>query len=84
MSRRKAGKKINKAKAWTSDEDERLRKLIISNATNRPSVLTASHNAGHRPDETGCFDDFPCTAAMPEISVPFPFRRTAAGPTQTR
>ena len=32
MSRRKAGKKINNAKAWTSDEDERLRKLIISNA----------------------------------------------------
>jgi|SRR6266404_234062 len=25
-------KKINHAKAWTSDEDERLRKLIISNA----------------------------------------------------
>jgi hypothetical protein len=25
-------KKINSAKAWTSDEDERLRKLIISNA----------------------------------------------------
>ena len=24
-------KKINSAKAWTSDEDERLRKLIISN-----------------------------------------------------
>jgi hypothetical protein len=24
-------KKINKAKAWTSDEDEQLRKLIISN-----------------------------------------------------
>jgi hypothetical protein len=27
-----ATKKINNAKAWTSDEDERLRKLIISNA----------------------------------------------------
>jgi hypothetical protein len=26
-----ATKKINNAKAWTSDEDERLRKLIISN-----------------------------------------------------
>ena len=25
-------KKINNAKAWTSDEDEQLRKLIISNA----------------------------------------------------
>jgi hypothetical protein len=25
-------KKINSAKAWTSGEDERLRKLIISNA----------------------------------------------------
>ena len=32
MSRRKAGKKINNAKAWTSGEEERLRKLIISNA----------------------------------------------------
>src|SRR5260370_41675444 len=27
-----ATQKINSAKAWTSDEDERLRKLIISNA----------------------------------------------------
>jgi len=27
-----ATKKINNAKAWTSDEEERLRKLIISNA----------------------------------------------------
>ena len=27
-----ATKKINNAKAWTSDEDERLRKLVISNA----------------------------------------------------
>jgi hypothetical protein len=27
-----ATQKINNAKAWTSDEDERLRKLIISNA----------------------------------------------------
>jgi hypothetical protein len=27
-----ATKKINNAKAWTSDEDERLLKLIISNA----------------------------------------------------
>jgi hypothetical protein len=26
-----ATKKINNAKAWTSDEDERLRKLVISN-----------------------------------------------------
>ena len=26
-----ATQKINNAKAWTSDEDERLRKLIISN-----------------------------------------------------
>ena len=28
-----AKKKINNAKAWTSDEDERLRKLVISNAS---------------------------------------------------
>jgi len=28
-----ATKKINNAKAWTSDEDERLRKLVISNAS---------------------------------------------------
>ena len=27
-----ATKKINNAKAWTSDEDERLQKLIIPNA----------------------------------------------------
>jgi hypothetical protein len=27
-----ATKRINKAKVWTSDEDERLRKLVISNA----------------------------------------------------
>jgi hypothetical protein len=27
------GKKINNAKAWTSDEDERLRELVISNAS---------------------------------------------------
>jgi hypothetical protein len=27
------GKKLNNAKAWTSDEDERLRELIISNAS---------------------------------------------------
>ena len=27
-----ATEKINNAKAWTSDEEERLRKLIISNA----------------------------------------------------
>jgi hypothetical protein len=27
-----ATKKINSAKAWTTDEEERLRKLIISNA----------------------------------------------------
>jgi hypothetical protein len=27
-----ATKKINTSKAWTSDEDERLRKLVISNA----------------------------------------------------
>jgi hypothetical protein len=26
-------KKINNAKAWTSDEDEQLRKLIISNVS---------------------------------------------------
>jgi hypothetical protein len=32
MSRRKVGKKINNAKAWTSGEEERLRKLIIFNA----------------------------------------------------
>ena len=28
-----ATKKINNAKAWTSDEDERLRKFIISNVS---------------------------------------------------
>jgi hypothetical protein len=27
------GKKLNNAKAWTSDEDERLRELVISNVS---------------------------------------------------
>jgi hypothetical protein len=27
------GKKLNNAKAWTTDEDERLRELVISNAS---------------------------------------------------
>ena len=31
MTPTKATKKVNNAKAWTSDEDEQLRKLIISN-----------------------------------------------------
>ena len=32
LSRRETdGKKLNNAKAWTSDEDERLRELVISN-----------------------------------------------------
>jgi hypothetical protein len=35
-------KKLNNAKAWTSDEDERLRELIISNA----SVLDIAADVG--------------------------------------
>ena len=32
LARRTDAKKLNNAKAWTSDEDERLRELVISNA----------------------------------------------------
>jgi hypothetical protein len=35
-------KKLNNAKAWTSDEEERLRELIISNA----SVLDIAADVG--------------------------------------
>ena len=33
LPRRTDAKKLNNAKAWTSDEDERLRELVISNVS---------------------------------------------------
>jgi hypothetical protein len=33
LARRTDAKKLNNAKTWTSDEDERLRELVISNAS---------------------------------------------------